>query len=103
MGLRIVRISREFFNAFLTEGRQWPSKNGMVLKCVQGLPEGARLVGISEMIYFDSNDIALKYEHESWPEVAKFDAIPYLKVEFSEVSMDSPLWGESLGDTPHII
>lgn len=90
MGRRIIRISSDLFQELLPEGKQWTSESE--LKAIKGLPEGARLVGVSVHYYWDNDDVLLKYEHESWPENDRDQPIPM--IEFGR---------EMLSDTPYIV
>ena len=93
MGQRIVRMTGELFQELLTEGRTFPDAAGKVLKVTKGLPEGARLVGLSHDRYFTTyGQWALKFEHPSWPDGRPGDAIPELRVEFGVESPDPALF-----------
>jgi hypothetical protein len=45
------------------------------------LPDGTKLVGHSDHVWFTTNDIALKFEHESFDEVLGFDPIPIFDLD----------------------
>lgn len=81
MGKRIVRVSGELFQMLLTEGTSYPNADGRGIRITKGLPEGAKLIGMSNDLLFVSDEWALKYEHPSWPDQPPGLAIPYLNIE----------------------
>lgn len=83
MGYRIVRMTKELFQEFFTEGWTVPNQNGERIRCVKGLPEGAILEAVSMELFFDSDGIALKFSHPSWPDRLPGDAIQHVDVQYS--------------------
>lgn len=82
MGYRIVRMSRQLFEQMFTEGYTLPDMNGMRLHVTKGLPQGAKLDAVSENVFFNSGEIALRFFHPDWPEDKGF-AIPETAIEFT--------------------
>lgn len=68
--LMVMRVSRSLLADLF---KQDPRRQVVV---VEGLPEDARLVGLSEQAYFDTDQIALKFESDRWPEVPHGQRIP---------------------------
>ena len=83
MGYRIVRMTGEFFEQMFAEGYTMPTREGERLRTTKGLPLGARLVSVSNQLYFTTNEIALKFSHPSWDDVPPGHAIPELRVEWA--------------------
>src|SRR6185369_8666910 len=50
-----------------------------------GMPDDARIVGVSEHLSFDQDLIALKVESATFPEVMPDFAVPALEVSVTEV------------------
>lgn len=50
-----------------------------------GMPEDAKIVGISESVYFLKDEIGLKVESASFPELGEGESIPELKITVMEV------------------
>jgi hypothetical protein len=98
VGYRIVRMSKELFAEFFTEGWTVPNRDGERVRCVKGLPEGAKLEAVSNELYLDTGDIALKFSHPSWPDQLTGHAIPLLDVQYN-VEAISP----SATDPPLIV
>lgn len=91
MGYRIVRMTNELFQMFLTEGNRFPDRAGRSVVCTQGLPAGAKLEAVSSDLHFDAGQISLRFSHPSWPDVPSCHAIPELDIQFG--SEDSPFVG----------
>lgn len=83
MGYRIVRMSADLFEQLFTEGYTLPTAENTLIRVTKGLPEGAKLVGMSMNVYFAFGDVALKFSHPSWDGVPAGDAIPEQRVEFT--------------------
>lgn len=94
MGRAIVRLNEELFNSFLTQGNSWPTTNGESVVCVKGLPPGARIVKISMDVFFNSDEIAIIYEHPDLPEVNPGYALPTLEVAYNWVVQNVTLAAE---------
>lgn len=82
MGQRIVRMTTDLFQEIMTEGWVIPNRSDESVRCVRGLPSGAQLVGVSNQFFFTTGDIALKFEHESWPEIPYGQVIPEIVIEY---------------------
>lgn len=101
MGFRIVRISAEILTDWFTEGFMLPRHMGERIRCMNGLPEGAKLVGVSDHLFFDTNDIALKFSHPSWADEPGLP-IPELHVKFC-VETVAVIEAPPDPDSPHIV
>jgi hypothetical protein len=80
MGQRIVRMTEEFFQLFLTHGGRFPPVPGRELVCVEGLPADARLVDVRHE--FLTAVVLLKFESPSWDAVPACHAIPEAQVRY---------------------
>lgn len=80
MGYRIVRMSAELIEQFFAEGYTMPPRDGTRVRCVKGLPEGAKLVGVSED--GDFGGARLKFSHPSW-ENEPGETIPEIYVQYT--------------------
>lgn len=83
MGYRIVQMSRGLFTEMMTEGWSMPRRADERIRCVKGLPEGAKLEAVSMDYYFDSGHIALKFSHPSWADEPAGAVIPCFDVQYS--------------------
>ena len=80
VGARLVRVlvSDVLLVEMMTDG--WSTDPGVVIRCIKGLPPGARFVGVSHGD--DLKTAAFLFEHESFAEVRSGQP-PILSVEFS--------------------
>jgi len=77
--LRQVQCSDVLLRDFLTQGFDGR------LRCLEGLPEGAKPAGVIVPIPHQSFIVGLLYEHESFEDVAPGEPIPVLRVEFGRI------------------
>ena len=96
MGYRMVKMTTELFEEFFTEGWTCPSEDNTRIRCIKGLPAGAKLEAVSMDLWFDSGAVALKFSHPSWDNQPT-DAIPVISVTYSRELIDIPHYvgGES--------
>lgn len=62
---------------------------------IEGMPADAKIVGVSDQLRFDRDQLAFKIESESFPEVPVDGSIPELELQCSEVydtPCDTPLF-----------
>lgn len=90
MGYRIVRMSRELFEELFVEGYTLPDRDGHRLRVTKGLPKGARLEAVSMELWFDLDQVALKFSHPDWSNEPG-DAIPEIQIEFLMEREDMPI------------
>ena len=60
---------------------------------IEGLPADARIVGVSDQLFFNSNEVAFKVESEEFAFVESGNAIPELHLNCS-VSTPEYNWGK---------
>lgn len=82
MGYRIVRLDRTVFEQWFVEGFTLPTSDDLRIRVTKGLPEGARLDAISDQVFFNTHEIALRFYHPDWPEEPGV-AIPEARVEIT--------------------
>ncbi len=82
MGQKILRMSRQFFNAMLETGER-------NYRVINGLPADAVMIGISDQFYFSTDEIAVKFESEEWPEITPGDAIPVMDLRIDTIQPTS--------------
>ena len=92
--LRIIRVSRKFLVDIFSQG----PRSQILVAC--DMPYDAKLVGVSDQLFFDSDDIALKFESHEFAPVPKDGAIPVITFEAKRVN----LWQEvsSILERQHI-
>ncbi len=78
MGHKILRMSRQFFNALLETGERH-------YRVIDGLPADTVMTGISEQFYFSTDAIAVKFESEEWPEITPGAAIPVMDLRIDTI------------------
>lgn len=79
--VKIVRVSREL----LADVFKQSARRQVIV--VQGLPEDAKMVGISEECYCQYDQIALKFESEQWPEVPPGHNLEEIDLQVSAVDL----------------
>ena len=72
--VKILRVSRELLADIFKQNL----KRQVVI--VEGLPEDARLVGISDQDRFTFDVVSLKFESDEWPEVPEGRPIDEIKL-----------------------
>ena len=79
--IKQVKMTDELLGDLLTEDRR------TMVDCVVGLPEGARLFGFVWEYNEPLQDmvIGLVYEHESFEDIADYEPIPVIPVEFETI------------------
>lgn len=92
MGHRIISISGELFTEMATEGWQAGGPTGIV-RCIEGLPEGARFVASSAERRWAPVEpglfvVHLLYYHPDWPDVPPGEPYPRQPVTFERVEID---------------
>lgn len=82
--LAIARMSQELFReAGIAVGWQAPAGFG-------NIPEGAEVIGISHTLWFDSNDVAVKFFSYRFPVVGFACVMPSV----DEVVLEQEVWPE---------
>ena len=92
MGKRIVSISGELFTEMITEGWQ-AGGTGEVVRCIEGLPEGAKYLGIDaidDVVYQRDAEprlfiVRLLYEHPDWPDTPVGEPLENQRVTFQRI------------------
>lgn len=79
--VKILRVSR----AMLADLFRQDATRQLII--MDGLPADARLVAISETAYFDSDDVALKFESAEWPEAEQY--VETFRVDVTTVNLEA--------------
>lgn len=76
--VKIVKIHRDILLGLLR-------MDGTKRYRIDGLPDDARIVGMSGSLYFDSDNLAVKVESDTFADIGYCDHIPPLSLEISEI------------------
>lgn len=79
--VKILRVSRQLLASMFM---QWPNRQVVVM---DGLPDDAQLVGISEDAYFQEDAVLLKFESAEWPEVPEGHHVEEFRLEVSTINL----------------
>lgn len=83
-------MSCELFEQMFTDGYTLPAE-GKIVRCIKGLPPGAKLEAMSMQVFFNTGDIALRFSHPDWPDTLPGEAIPIIPVEYAMEAVEPPV------------
>lgn len=90
--VKILRVTR----ALLADLFRQDAKRQLII--ANGLPADAQLVGVSEHTFFNSDDIALKFESDDWPEASHH--VEQFNVDVTEVRLEEIINAALRGSYP---
>lgn len=76
--LKILRVSRDILIGFFRQS------GSVAIRC-KGMPSDAMIVGVSDHIAFDTNQIALKIHSKTFPVTPDGKCLPDLNIELTSI------------------
>lgn len=89
MGKRVVRISEELLRQFFVEGNTFPPTEGSRVVITKGVPADAVIDAISDQMFWDRGEIAIRFSSSQWDGPEPCHACPEIRVEYTREITDA--------------